>query len=352
MKKYLLALTVASLFLGSCVKDEVPAVEGPKPVDYSAIVINELIAKDTTDVYFTDESGSAADWIELYNSGSKSVDVGGMYITDNPGTEAEYQQIPITDRLVTIIPAHGFLVLVCGAADASGTDLPTHIKDGKVFIDMGISGSKDNFIAIYTPEKVEIDKSDDFNGLTDDTSFGRTTDAGLTWAELTAKSPGGPNDVSAPVAGNLVINEFMASNDSWNVPGDNGDFPDYIEIYNTGDAPLDMSGWFVSDDIADPAKWIVPAGTIVPAKGFIAFMCDGTDTGLHTNFKLSSGGEAVIISEDGVAITDGGEYCDTGCALQNPGTDNSFGRVTDGAAIWQVFGALGTGTPTPGVSNN
>jgi hypothetical protein len=352
MKKYFIALTAASLFLGSCVKDEAPVVEGPKPIDYSAIVINELCAKDTSNVYYTDASGSAADWIELYNSGNSAIDVAGMFITDAPGTEAEYQQIPSTDVSITVIPPKGFLVLVCGAADASGVDLPTQIMDGNVLIDLGISASKDSFIALYDPAKSEMDKTDDFNGFTDDTSFGRTTDAGTTWAELATKTPGAPNDGTAPISGTIVINEFMASNDSWNVPGDNGDFPDYIEVYNTSSAEIDMSGWYLSDDIADPMVWQVPAGTIVPANGFVVFLCDGTDTGLHTNFKLGSGGEAVIISQDGVTISDGGEYCDTGCLLQNPGTDNSYGRVTDGADTWQVFGTNGSGVPTPGVSNN
>ena len=352
MKKYFLALTAATLFLGSCVKDEAPKVDEPDATDYTAIVVNELIAKDTTDIYFTDASGSAADWVELYNSGSTAIDVAGMFITDKPGSEADYQQIPSTDASITLIPPHGFLVLICGAADASGVDLPTEIKNGNVFIDMGISGSKDNNIAIYNPEKTEIDITDDFNGLTDDTSFGRTTDAGTTWGELPTKTPGASNDGSAPVTGELVINEFMASNDSWDVPGDNGDFPDFIEVYNTGNADIDMSGWFVSDDMATPNKWTVPSGTVVPANGFVVFLCDGTDTGMHTNFKLSSGGEAVLISKDGVAVTDGGEYCDSGCALKNPGTDNSSGRVTDGATAWQVFGALGTGVPTPGATNN
>ena len=73
-------------------------------------------------------------------------------------------------------------------------DIPNSIIDGKVFIDMGLSSSGDNFAAIYDPEKVEIDISDDFNGLEDDKSFGRTTDAGSEWATLAYKTPGAPND--------------------------------------------------------------------------------------------------------------------------------------------------------------
>ena len=86
---------------------------------------------------------------------------------------------------------------------------------------MGLSSSGDYFTAIYTPEKVELDKSDDFNGLEDGKSFGRTSDAGDTWAVLTNKTPGEPNDGTVPVAGSLVINEFMSSNDTTYIPDDN-----------------------------------------------------------------------------------------------------------------------------------
>lgn len=356
MKNYFFISLIALLFVASCVKDEMPAPAALPTENYADIVINELIAKDTSNVYFLDESGSPTDWVELYNKGSKAVNIAGMFITDAPGTEADYQQIPDNDAAITTIPPHGFLVLICGAADAAGVDLPTQIKDGKVFIDMGISSSKDNFVAIYNPEKEETHITTDFNGLEDDKSFGTTVDAGTTWATLTTKTPGAPNDGSQPIAGTLVINEFMASNDNIQVPGDNGDFPDWIEIHNTGDTPIDMGGWYATDDDADPAKWQLPTGdptlTTVPAKGFLILYCDGTDTGLHTSFKLSSGGEAVGISEDGVSFTEIFTYCDAGCDLGNPPTDNSMGREVDGAITWKLFDPTSATPPTPGESNN
>ena len=358
MKKYILITVITALFFTGCVKDEQPQPQPPAPENYGDIAINELITKDTLDVYFVDESGSAADWIELYNNGNKAVDIAGMFITDDPGVEAEYQQIPILDTKngVTTIPPKGFLVLICGAADASGADLPTQIKDGKIFIDMGLSSSKDNFVAIYDPQKAEVDKSDDFNGLADDKSFGRKTDGTGEWQVLATKTPGMPNDGSEPVVGAIVINEFMASKDSWNVPGGFGDQPDWIEVYNTGETAIDMGGWYATDDLADPAKYQFPTDkpelTTVPPHGFLAIICDGVGEDLHTSFKLSSGGEDIGISEDGVTITDGYSYCDTGCDIPNPGTDNSTGRDGDGNAAWFVFLMGESRQPTPGTSND
>ncbi len=172
---------------------------------------------------------------------------------------------------------------------------------------------------------------------------------------LLSQTPGAPNDGTAPVVGTLVINEFMASNDNIPVPGDNGDFPDWIEIYNTGDVAIDMAGWYASDADDDPAKYQLPTDnpelTTVPAKGFLILYCDGLGDGLHTNFKLSSGGEAVGISEDGVNFSEVFTYCDTDCDLPNPPTDFSAGRNGDGNVTWVVFDPATSTAPTPGTSN-
>jgi hypothetical protein len=357
MKKYLFLSILAAIMFTGCVKDELPVPVNPEPPvqNYTDIVINELITKDTSDVYFIDESGSPADWVELYNKGTKAVDIAGMFITDKPGEEDSYEQIPATDAGVTTIPPKGFLVLIFGAADAQGADLPTQIKDGKVFINTGPSASKDNNVAIYTPEKEPVDESADFNGLADDKSFGRTTDAGSDWDVLATKTPGAPNDGSTPEEGTLVINEFMASNDSWDVPGDNGDKPDWIEIYNTGETAIDMGGWYVTDDLEDPAKYQLPTDnaslTTVPAHGFLIIICDGIGEGMHASFKLSGSGEAVGISENGTDLNEGFTYGDGG-ELPGAGTDNSNGRDGDGNASWTVFEMGSDREPTPGASNN
>jgi len=192
MKKYIFLSIITALLFSGCVKDEQAEPTPAAPVEYSNIVINELITKDTSDPYFVDGLGAGADWIELYNTGTKAINIASMWVTDEPGVETDYIQIPSTDDAISTIPPKGFLVLICGAADASGTDIPTGIVDGKIFIDMGLSSSGDNFAAIYDPEKAEIDKSDDFNGLEDDKSFGRITDGGDAWNALDTKTPGAP----------------------------------------------------------------------------------------------------------------------------------------------------------------
>jgi hypothetical protein len=275
-----------------------------------------------------------------------------MFITDKADSEADWQQIPSTDAAVTTIPPAGYLVIICGAADADGVDLPTEIKDGKVFVDMGLSASKDHAVTLYDPDKTKIDESGDFNGTEDDKSFGRESDGNASWVVMAKKTPGAPNDNGGGViVGKLVINEFMVSNDSWDVPGDNGDQPDWIEIYNTGDTPIDMGGWFVTDDIDTPNKYQLPADNVVAPHSFLVVVCDGTGEGLHANFKLSSGGEALGISSDGVNFEESYTYGD-GADLPAPATDHSLGRDSDGGSPWVDFAPDGARKPTPGTSNN
>lgn len=356
MKKYIFISIITTILFAGCVKDEMPTVQQPDPENYDSIAINELITKDTTDPYYINGDGTGADWIELYNTGTTSVNVADMWITDKPGEDAEYRQIPGSHPNITTIPPKGFLVLICGATDAGGADFPTEIIDGKIFIDMGLSASKDSFVALYNPEKVEVDKSGDFNGLEDDRSFGRVIDGENDWNTLTKKTPGYSNDGDPPVAGALVINEFMASNDNIPVPGDYGDFPDWIEIYNTGDTPIDMGGWYVTDDLENIVQYQLPTDdpslTTVAAKGFLIIYCDKVDEGLHTNFKLSGGGEYVGISHDGVTLTEGYTYCPSDCDLTLPDVpDLSCGRNGNGQSTWVVFEPNSDTPPTPGTSN-
>jgi autotransporter-associated beta strand protein len=84
---------------------------------------------------------------------------------------------------------------------------------------------------------------------------------------------------------------------------------DWIELYNSGPTPQDLSGWSLTDDAGSPRKWSFPAGTQLPAGGYLVVLASGLDLGpadgatyLHTNFKLSASGDylGLIDSTNGV----------------------------------------------------
>ena len=66
----------------------------------------------------------------------------------------------------------------------------------------------------------------------------------------------------------LYINEFMANNDDA-VAGPYNDYPDWIELYNGGTESVDLSGMYLSDDLANPDSWQFPEGTTIDAGGFL-----------------------------------------------------------------------------------
>ncbi|MEA2104401.1 MAG: lamin tail domain-containing protein [Candidatus Cloacimonadota bacterium] len=146
-----------------------------------------------------------------------------------------------------------------------------------------------------------------------------------------------------PQMQDLYINEILASNDNVN-HDEYGEYDDWFEIYNNSDSPVDIAGYFTSDNMGEPQKYQFPTGsatTIIPAGGFILIWCDDDPQGdpLHTNFKLSSGGEELIISN---SI---GEEIDSYVFGQQT-TDISEGRLPDGSENWDFFS-----TPTPAASN-
>ena len=95
-------------------------------------------------------------------------------------------------------------------------------------------------------------------------------------------SPGQPDN--GPRYGDVVINEVLAhSNDDPN---------DWIELHNTTDGIIDITGWFLSDKASNLMKYQIPAATI-PAHGYIVFT---QDAHFGSEFKLSENGETVYLS--------------------------------------------------------
>ncbi|MFT5764320.1 MAG: hypothetical protein ACI8VT_003066 [Saprospiraceae bacterium] len=138
----------------------------------------------------------------------------------------------------------------------------------------------------------------------------------------------------------IYINEWMSSNSSTIVDPDFDETGDWIEIFNDYNTELDLSGYFLSDNLKNPAKWRFPQNTIVAANDFLLVWADGAETGLHTNFKLSKEGEEIALSNPDTLLLDSIIF-----SFQQ--TDVSMGRASDGALDIGFFIA-----PTPGNSNN
>ena len=127
-----------------------------------------------------------------------------------------------------------------------------------------------------------------------------------------------------PVIGGLVINEVMASNTSV-IADQNGEFDDWVELYNNNSFSINLNGYYLSDNENDLLKWSFPNVSIAP-NSYLIVWCDtagNTQTGLHTNFRLSSDQEEVYLTDPLGNIIDAIHYV-------NMPSNISYSRVPNG----------------------
>ena len=310
-------VTILLLMLGSFLFAQTPE-----------LYINEFMASN--DSAYADEYGDYGDWIEIYNAGDEAVNIGGMYITDDLSSPTTWQIPDAQDT--TTIPAHGYLILWADKQPEKG---PLHVK-----IKLSSGGEQ---IGLFLSDGVTPVDTLTFGAQTTDVSEGRTPDTGADWQNFTKDqiTPGAPNG-----AANLIINEFMASNDSA-YADEYGDYGDWIEIYNSGDFAVNVGGLYITDDLADPGAWQIPYAqdtTSVAGGGFIILWADKEpEKGpLHVKIKLSSGGEQIGLSwKTDTVFT----WIDS-LTFGPQATDTSEGRLPDGSDTWVNFS-----TSSPGETN-
>src|SRR5688500_7135284 len=107
-------------------------------------------------------------------------------------------------------------------------------------------------------------------------------------------------------AESVVISEFMARNET-GLRDEDGAFSDWIELHNSGSAPVNLDGWYLTDTTNNLTKWRIPATNIL-AGGYLVIFASGKDRAtpgapLHTSFNLSGSGEYLaLVRPDGVTI--------------------------------------------------
>ncbi len=129
--------------------------------------------------------------------------------------------------------------------------------------------------------------------------------------------------------GDLVINECMASNESI-AQDSEGEYEDWIELYNNGDEAIDLSGYFLSDDKSNLAKWFFPEGAEIAPQSYLIIWADGEveQAGLHCSFSLNTNGETIYLSDNAGQLVDQMEFP----ALA---VDDSYGRFPNGNGSFQ-----------------
>ncbi len=131
----------------------------------------------------------------------------------------------------------------------------------------------------------------------------------------------------------LSINEIMASN-GIAYQDEDGDEEDWIEIYNYGEFPINLSGFSLSDDNDNLSKWVFPEFTL-ESRSYLVIWASGKDkkdpnSPLHTNFNIDADGEELFLSNASGEIIE---------SLETPEipTDYSYGKYPDGTGTWYFY---------------
>ena len=145
------------------------------------------------------------------------------------------------------------------------------------------------------------------------------------------------HDGSSDLTATIIVNEFLASNETCCGSEIFGSGEDFVELYNYGTAPINIEGWGFSDSEGSIAT--TAPDTTIPPGGFLILWYTGETNGFpEIDAKLSSGGETVYGEDSSGTMV-------FSVSFDAQDEDVSYGRYPDGSDTWQQM------NPTPGSTN-
>jgi len=293
-------------------------LEATLPTVVGDLVLNEVAADNRRSVT---NGVSNPDWIELFNSSSQAIDLGGMSLSDDVLVPGKYY-FPSN----TLIAAQGYRVVWCDdATNAPGLHTGFGLNNRGQTVVLFAPGAGGTVVRDFVTFGLQVP----------DRTVGRVVNGTGGW-QLTQPTPGGPNvAASLGASGSLRINEWMASPES-------GD--DWFELYNPDPLPVLLGGLHLTDTLVNPTNSRVAPLTFIAGGGFAKFQADenpenGSD---HVDFKLGAGGDSIgLFAANGVTGIDSVTF-----GAQTAGV--SQGRFPDGSLTVVSFPA----TPSPERGNH
>ena len=247
--------------------------------------ITELMPKNISSVKTND--AERYDWIEITNTSGETIDLGGYHISDDPSELCGYVLPSVT------IPPNGCVLLFASKL--------AKYEDGEIHTNFSLSCGGETLF-LMNPQG-RLDSVVEYPSLPDNYSFAYK-DGGYA---ISAISSPGSIDTEQPenTYDGLKISEIMPENTAGITDG-NGDFSDWIEIYNDSANDIDLSDCWLSADRTNVFGWKFPE-TIIKSGGRLLIFASGksADKGseLHADFRLSSqSGIVTLTSPDGHEI--------------------------------------------------
>ena len=296
-----------------------PDVEaGDKPRS-PTILITEVVSKNETSLVAPGCDG-CTEWVELFNPNDETVSLAGFTMTDDL-TDAEKHNFPEAE----IAPGQ-YLIVCCGRKGCAAA--------GHVRVDVGLSAQGEELF-LFDSSGYAMDHVA-FPALDADVSWAKRSDG--SWSYCVVPTPGAApkeadflSDLSVqPMSdpfGTVHIHEVLYRN-TRSIIDEDGDRSDFVELYNGGEAAVDLSGWYLSDDAEKMTKWALPEVSLAPGEYLLVFL-SGKDRNrgeLHASFSLHAGETLVLYDSSGRQYD----------ALQIPETEKnvSIGRASNGQIVF------------------
>ena len=300
------------------------------------LIINEICPDPKVGI--PDDTGKVVDWVEIYNNTDQTVSLSGFYLSDKENKPLKWK---FPDS-ATIAP-YGYYLVFCSGEDRLQANGIPHTN-------FSISAERESVVLSDGDGRL-VDRVT-IENVPEDYSVGLNEDGYWTFFQLS--TPGFANDANGqsqvdqliryynPTG--VYITEAMVSNDSIAV-GVTGLTTDYLELYNSSAAPVDLANYGLSDDLGRPRKWQFPLGSVIDPGEYKTIILDGNAElssyyELHTNFKLSRINDEVLSFCDPT-----GKVLDRIPIYSDTPTDHSFGRSLGYAGFYYYS------TPTPGTAN-
>ncbi len=315
---------------------EAQAEDGAVTVIHASgdIRINEIMSANDSALYT--EDGESSDWLEIMNVGSQAVNLAGVTLAKNATA---------TDRFVfpdlTLAPG-ACAVVFCDSKNRNTAGYELHAP-------FSISRAGDTMM-LFSAAGTAVD-SVNVPDLQNNESYMRV-DVG-TWKVTGEYTPGLENTSenhksfeTVMIESPIEISEIMAKNVSYAAP--DGMCYDYMELHNASDSAVDLSGYHLSDTREDVMRWSFPAGTTIPANGYLVVWCSGLDKAegdqYHASFKFSTEGETAVLSNEKGQLLDAVDFpllkADEAYSIQSDGSFTNSIAPTPGMANTQESAAL------------
>ncbi|HTI70104.1 MAG TPA: lamin tail domain-containing protein [Candidatus Limnocylindria bacterium] len=268
-----------------------------------------------------DNQGESDPYIELYNTGTDTIDLSSYYLADNY-TNLTQWQFPAG----TLLVGHSFLLVW---ADGQPAQTITGVPHSSFRLNP-TNGSVALVRQQGSPLAPAVMDYLNYKQVAPGRSFGSYPDGEpRNRRAFYYATPGGTNNPAFPEI-KVTINEFMAENTSTLVNPSNGKFDDWFELFNGGSSAVDLTGYTLTDTLTNATQFTIPPGYVIPPSSFLLVWADSntkannpTNADLHVNFKLGKEGEQLgLFSPDG-ALVDGFSF---GAQTNNI----SQGRFPDG----------------------